>query len=57
MKQNFIVTEVNEPAKCFFCQKVKELRPYGPQGQSICFDCGMHNLATTEKQFMKRFES
>ena len=53
----FIVTEATEPAKCFYCHRVRELRPYGPQGQGICFDCGMHNRAETEKQFAKRFEA
>ena len=29
------------PAKCEACGKVDELRPYGPNGQCICFACGM----------------
>ena len=28
-------------AKCELCGKFDELRPYGPNGESVCFDCGM----------------
>lgn len=51
-----LIIEQTEPATCFFCHKVAELRPYGPQGQSICFDCGMHNNEETAKQFLKLLE-
>jgi hypothetical protein len=26
---------------CQLCGKEEELRPYGPSGEWICFDCGM----------------
>jgi hypothetical protein len=29
--------------------KKDELRPYGPKGERICFDCGMKDEATTDK--------
>jgi len=51
-----LIIEQTEPATCFFCHRVAELRPYGPQGQSICFDCGMHNIEETAKQFHKLLE-
>ena len=41
-----------EPQQCDFCGKIKELRPYGPNGECICFDCGMKDETTTAKQFL-----
>ena len=38
---------------CELCGKKDELRPYGPNGENICFDCGMKDKATTAKQFAK----
>lgn len=38
---------------CQLCGKVDELRPYGPNGEEICFDCGMKDEKTTAKQFKK----
>lgn len=32
----------------------KELRPFGPKSERICFQCGMKNRATTERQFRRR---
>lgn len=37
--------------KCEFCGVVAELRPYGPNNESICFDCAMKDEATTSKKF------
>lgn len=36
---------------CELCGKTDELRPYGPRGESICFDCGMKNRSTTDAAF------
>lgn len=45
----------DEPsAKCEMCGNIDELRPYGPHGENICFDCGMKDEATTSKMFFKR---
>jgi hypothetical protein len=33
----------------------EELRPYGPKGECICYDCGMLNEEETKKQFGKMF--
>ena len=40
-----------EPAKCDLCGTVAELRPYGPNGENICFECGMKNEEATQRQF------
>ena len=39
---------------CELCgEQGKELRPYGPNGERICFACGMKDEATTGKRFMQ----
>lgn len=35
--------------KCELCGVVAELRPYGANHERICFDCGMKDMATTER--------
>lgn len=44
---------VEPDGKCEFCGKVAELRPYGPRGERICFDCGMKDEETTKRQFSR----
>lgn len=29
------------PQVCEMCGKVEECRPYGPNGEQICYDCAM----------------
>jgi len=39
---------------CFYCRLDKELRPYGPGGQMVCFGCAMatpERRAQTERSF------
>jgi hypothetical protein len=40
--------------KCQFCGKTDECRPYGHDGEDICFECVIKNPAETKKQFAKR---
>lgn len=35
-----IIIEVEKPDKCEYCGRTEELRPYGPGGARICYDCG-----------------
>jgi hypothetical protein len=42
-----------KPQVCELCGKQAETRPYGPNGENICYECGMANLETTEKMFSK----
>ena len=35
--------------QCDLCGKIAELRPYGPKGECICYECGMKNEKTTDK--------
>lgn len=45
-----------KPQGCDLCGTVAELRPYGPKGEWICFDCGMKNKKATEAAFDCRLE-
>ena len=40
-------------AACELCGKVEELRPYGPGGKNVCFDCAMKDEAEAMRQFEK----
>lgn len=45
---------------CQLCQKPAELRPYGPNGESICFDCSQSTpemQAAAVRQFITRLEA
>jgi len=50
---NVEIIEPEEHDVCELCGKRAELRPYGPHGERICFECGMKDQATTERQFHK----
>ena len=49
MSQRGIIS-AEEPDECELCGKFEELRPYGPNGERICFDCGQKDKKTTERQ-------
>ena len=42
-----------EENSCELCGKKGELRPYGLNGERICFECGMKDEKTTGKMFEK----
>lgn len=54
---NILILDGIKNAKCELCGKVAELRPYGPNGENICYDCGMKNIETTERQFSKLIQN
>ena len=53
---NAIIADRRDPrafdGKCHMCGNADELRPYGPNHENICFDCGMKDEETTKKQFI-----
>ena len=51
---NILIVGRTKHAKCEMCGKEEELRPYGPNGESVCFDCGMKDEEATKRQFSKR---
>ena len=44
-----VIIEAQLPQQCDTCGTVAELRPYGPNGEAICFDCAMKDEATTRR--------
>ena len=49
-----IVVICEEPKNiCEMCSEFAETRPYGPNGEYICFDCGQKNIETTQKMMNK----
>lgn len=46
---NIIIIAEEKPQQCDFCGKVDELRPYGPNGEKICYDCAMKDPETTDR--------
>jgi hypothetical protein len=38
---------------CEMCGVIDECRPYGPNNEQICFECGMKDEETTRKQMEK----
>lgn len=45
-----IIIEPTADSKCEICGKVDELRPYGANGENICFECGMKDEEVTNKK-------
>ena len=53
---NTVIIQQEPDGMCELCGKVSELRPYGPNGERICFECGMKDEATTARQFGRLLE-
>ena len=49
-----IIIETELPQQCDLCGKIAELRPYGPNGEAVCFDCGMIHYEASEAALQKR---
>jgi len=50
---NILVIDESKPAKCELCGAEKELRPYGPGGKRVCFNCAMKDEEEAKWQFAK----
>lgn len=48
-----ILIYAEKPQQCDYCGEVRELRPYGPNDECICFECGMKDEKTTAKMLDK----
>ena len=46
--------QAEPPGRCELCGAVAETRPYGPNGEEVCFPCGMKNEAAAQRAFAKR---
>jgi hypothetical protein len=51
-----IVLSNRQPQACDLCGEVSELRPYGPKGEWVCYDCGMKDEAAATRAYLKRLE-
>ena len=45
----FILTDMGD-AICELCGRIDELRPYGPNGEQICYECGQKDPETTARK-------
>ena len=46
--------------KCYYCGETDDLRPYGPKGAMVCFDCAMstpERKAETERNFAMQLDA
>jgi len=50
---NIVLICAEEPQQCDYCGEIKELRPYGPNEECICFSCAMKDEETTRKMIAK----
>ncbi|HUU86461.1 MAG TPA: hypothetical protein VMX17_01750 [Candidatus Glassbacteria bacterium] len=50
---NTFVIQEEAAQQCDLCGKIAELRPYGPKGECICFECGMKDEDGTVKRFLE----
>lgn len=48
------VIEAEKHRRCDLCDKVAELRPYGPNGENVCFECGMKDEEAAKRQFTEQ---
>ena len=54
LSENEFLIEPEPNGTCELCGKVAELRPYGPNGENICYTCGMKDEGITTKKFKER---
>lgn len=40
---------LSDKKRCYLCRQQGDLRPYGPQGQWLCFDCMKANPAVEDE--------
>lgn len=45
------IIQKQPPRQCEFCSVQAECRPYGPNGEWVCFHCGMLDEAAMQKAF------
>ena len=48
---SLVIIEEEPDARCELCGKIEELRPYGPNGERVCFDCMMKDEPAAIKRF------
>lgn len=53
--KTFIIQE-EKSQQCDLCGQIAELRPYGPNGECVCFECGMKDEETTRRVFLEHMK-
>ena len=53
---NVFVVAKETPQQCDDCGNIEELRPYGPNGSSVCYECAMKDPEGTMAQFSARID-
>lgn len=46
-----VIVEKTAPQKCELCGNEAETKPYGPNGEQVCFPCGMKNEDAAKRRF------
>lgn len=44
------IIQEEPPQRCELCGVIEETRPYGPNGEQVCFECGMKDEANALKR-------
>jgi hypothetical protein len=52
-EDGIVIIAEEPPGQCELCGDVEETRPYGPNGEEVCFKCGMENEEAAKAQFEK----
>lgn len=50
---NLLIISAENHQQCDFCNEIAELRPYGSNNETICFDCAMKHIKTSQRKFKK----
>lgn len=45
------IIEEEAPQMCEMCGQIEETRPYGPNGELVCFECGMKDPEAARRRF------
>jgi hypothetical protein len=47
------IIEKEQVDRCQLCGAIAETRPYGPNGEEVCFTCAMKDVEAACRQFAK----
>lgn len=50
------VIQAEAPRKCELCGKIEETRPYGPNGERVCFPCAKKDPEAMKRGFRRHIE-
>jgi hypothetical protein len=49
--KGFIADE--KPQQCELCKRAEECRPYGPNGEQVCFECASKDPVAMDRGFQR----